>query len=236
MKTHELLPCPFCGSDEASLLLPTCTKDSKYNPADRAFPSVFCIGCFMSVPGRDWDHSGDSAIAAWNRRTEPVRETGHAVQGEPVAWLAGEVCGGDASHNTVNVALDNPAPWSALPIGAKVAIQSPQPAEQQPCPEDIREGAPYDDPAFKSLCREHEIWATAAAAQCAVFWEAGKRVAEQQPAPDVAWLVEALCRCRHQASYSIGGEDALGIQLGKVRDIVNETLSTLAAHRKGGDV
>lgn len=50
-------------------------------------------------------------------------------------------------------------------------------AEQQPCPEDIREGAPYDDPAFESLCREHEVWGTAAAAQCAVFWEGGKRAA-----------------------------------------------------------
>lgn len=69
MKMHELLPCPFCGSDEASLLLPTCTEDSKYNPADRAFPSVFCPGCFVSVHGRDWDRSGESAIAAWNRRS-----------------------------------------------------------------------------------------------------------------------------------------------------------------------
>lgn len=56
--------------------------------------------------------------------------------------------------------------------------------------------------------------------------------AEQQP--DVARLVEALSRCRHEASYSIGGEDALGIQMGKVRDIVSETLSALAAHRKQG--
>lgn len=44
-------------------------------------------------------------------------------------------------------------------------------------------------------------------------------------------LVEALERCRHQASYSIGEEDALRIQLGKVRDIVNEAL---AARRKQG--
>lgn len=58
-----------------------------------------------------------------------------AVQGEPVAWLAGEVCGGDASHNTVNVELDNPAPWSALPIGARVAIRPMQPAEQRPAPD-----------------------------------------------------------------------------------------------------
>lgn len=70
-------------------------------------------------------------------------------------------------------------------------------AEQQPCPEAVREGAPYDDPAFESLCREYGIWGTPAAAQCAVFWEAGKRVAEQQPAPDVPGLTKALRQYQH---------------------------------------
>jgi hypothetical protein len=51
----------------------------------------------------------------------------------------------------------------------------------------------------------------------------------KQPAPEVAMLVEVLSRCRHQASYSIGGEDALKVQLEKVRDIVSETLHALAA-------
>lgn len=113
MKTHELLPCPFCGSDEVSLLLPTCTKDSKYNPANRAFPSVFCIGCFISVPGRDWDHSGDSAIAAWNRRTEPDEER-----------LAMEA---------VMESVD-PATWPGLTTAQRCALgrfAKPQPAEQQ---------------------------------------------------------------------------------------------------------
>jgi len=36
--------------------------------------------------------------------------------------------------------------------------------------ESIRSGAPYDDPAFEALCREHGIWGTAEAALCAVFW------------------------------------------------------------------
>ena len=39
-----------------------------------------------------------------------------------------------------------------------------------PEPENIRLGAPYDNPAFESLCREHGIWGTASAALCAVFW------------------------------------------------------------------
>lgn len=60
-------------------------------------------------------------------------------------------------------------------------------------------------------------------------------VNKQNPAADVTQLVEALARCRHEASYSIGGEDALRIQLEKVRDIVNQTLSALTPYRKGGD-
>lgn len=56
---------------------------------------------------------------------------------------------------------------------------------------------------------------------------------EQRPSPSVEGLVDALCRCRHQASYSIGEIEALEIQLGRVRDIANEAL---AAYRKqGGD-
>src|SRR5690606_20212532 len=110
-----------------------------------------------------------------------------AVQGEPVAWQLHTPDG--------RVILNKEFPeWADGGDGYKITplYTAPQPAEQQPCPEDIREGAPYDDPAFESLCREHEVWGTAAAAQCAVFWEAGKRVAEQQPAPDVSALVEAL--------------------------------------------
>lgn len=104
---------------------------------------------------------------------------------------------------------------------------TPQPAEQQPCPDGVREGAPYDDPAFESLCREHEVWGTAAAAQCAVFWEAGKRAAEQQPAPDVDVLVEALERI---ASWPDGGN-----QSGQPH-IKMFAAKAIAAHRKqGGD-
>ena len=45
-------------------------------------------------------------------------------------------------------------------------------------PENIREGAPYDNARFEELCREHDIWGTAESAMCAVFW----RTAIQQAA------------------------------------------------------
>ena len=55
-----------------------------------------------------------------------------------------------------------------------------QPAQQVPEgwklvpvePQNIREGYPYDDPAFEQLCRDHGIWGTDQSALAAVFWEA----------------------------------------------------------------
>lgn len=73
---RELLPCPFCGGEDATLCLPTCTQSAPYNPLDRAFPSVFCPGCFVSMPGENWNHSGDSAIAAWNNRAAAAMAEG----------------------------------------------------------------------------------------------------------------------------------------------------------------
>lgn len=65
---NTLLPCPFCGSDDQSVLGPNCTKVSPDNPGDRAFPIVRCMGCITDVSGKDWDNSGQTAVAAWNRR------------------------------------------------------------------------------------------------------------------------------------------------------------------------
>lgn len=40
--------------------------------------------------------------------------------------------------------------------------------EQQ---ENVREGTPYNDPAFESLARELGVWGTAQSATCAQFWQ-----------------------------------------------------------------
>ncbi len=44
-------------------------------------------------------------------------------------------------------------------------------------------------------------------------------------ADEIERLLEDLARCRHQASYSIGDNEALKAQLEKVREIANESLS-----------
>ena len=65
----ELLPCPFCGGTDHFIFPPSCTEDAPYNPADRASPLVRCRACYAEVPGKNWDHSCKTAIAAWNRRS-----------------------------------------------------------------------------------------------------------------------------------------------------------------------
>lgn len=67
----DLPPCPFCGHTKAFVLKPTCTRASKYDPADRAYPIVKCTLCNAEAHGDNWDQTARSAVAAWNRRTSP---------------------------------------------------------------------------------------------------------------------------------------------------------------------
>lgn len=117
--------------------------------------------------------------------------------------------------------------------------QLPNPVYQQPAeqhPEAVREGAPYDDPAFSALCREHEVYGTAAAAQCAVFWEAGKRAGQQ---PDVAQLVEAL---QNEATSLCDAVESINelppvmyaLQAGAAVNKVRDAVAALADYRKQG--
>ncbi len=71
--TDKKNPCPFCGRSEALVLGPTCNKATPYDPSHRAFPIVRCW-CGAAVPGDNWDTSGKTAIAAWNRRAPDDRD------------------------------------------------------------------------------------------------------------------------------------------------------------------
>ena len=54
----------------------------------------------------------------------------------------------------------------------------------------------------------------------------------RRTAQNVKGLIEALARCRQQASYTTGSIEALQNQLHKIRDIANEAIAT---YRKGGE-
>ena len=55
----------------------------------------------------------------------------------------------------------------------KAAWAAWQAARSLPAPENVREGEPYDNPAFEDLARTMGVWGTAQAALCAQFFLAG---------------------------------------------------------------
>ncbi len=60
----DLLPCPFCGSDDASV-----------ERVENAYGySVWCSECYVEGPGGN-DTSETEAMALWNKRTI-LNETG----------------------------------------------------------------------------------------------------------------------------------------------------------------
>ena len=73
-------------------------------------------------------------------------------------WLLIKPCG--AAHDFG---------WEAWKSRAALA------ATTEAAPENIREGSPYDNPAFEQLARDLGVWGTAQAALCAQFWLAAIR-------------------------------------------------------------
>lgn len=70
--------------------------------------------------------------------------------------LAGQVCGGDAEHNTVNVKLDLPAPWSSLRIGTRLHLSAQQSApERMSVQRELLERAVKDEQPWPKLDRNH---------------------------------------------------------------------------------
>ena len=62
--------CPFCGADKHMVLPPNCTKTGDYNHGDNAQPIVRCMTCYAEAMGSPWDYTKESAVTAWNTRTD----------------------------------------------------------------------------------------------------------------------------------------------------------------------
>lgn len=90
----DLKNCPFCGSDNAMVIGPTCRPETPYNPADRLFPIVRCGSCCAEVSGDNEDYRGKSAIAAWNLRAA-------SNDAEPVAWTSSGNLDGLRDHDSL---------------------------------------------------------------------------------------------------------------------------------------
>ena len=89
-------------------------------------------------------------------------------------------------------------------------------------PENIREGAPYDNARFEELCREHDIWGTAESAMCAVFWrtaiqQAAGAVPEVPPAMErfnasIGDESDPIERLRFFCSIAMNGQDWIDVE------------------------
>lgn len=92
--------------------------------------------------------------------------------------------------------------YDAKLIGDMLAFAKAAATPVDAQPENVRAGDLYDDPAFESLCREHQIWGTAESALCAVFWRAGKACG-QDPNINYERLKKALTQLGVSAPVSM---------------------------------
>ncbi len=74
------------------------------------------------------------------------------------------------------------AQLSAIGAGGVEPLRK-QAATQAAHPENIREGAPYDNPEFEQLARDMGVWGTPQAALCAQFWLAATPAADAPLVP-----------------------------------------------------
>ena len=63
----------------------------------------------------------------------------------------------------------------AIGAGGVEPLRKQVAAPQAVHPENIREGAPYDNPEFEQLARAMGVWGTPQAALCAQFWLTAQR-------------------------------------------------------------
>lgn len=77
-------------------------------------------------------------------------------------------------------------------IHTQSAWESWQAARALPAPENVREGEPYDNPAFEDLARSFGVWGTAQSALCAQFFLAGRGALPaaplQEPDEPAGWI------------------------------------------------
>lgn len=116
----ELKPCPFCGG-EARAFKRTCDKDTRYDPADRAFPIVRCGGCGACSEGDDWSEL-QTAIERWNRRAQPAQVVPVLTDAEMVALWQQQ--GGDVVCNFGRAVEQS--------VRAKMGVAGWQPIETAP--------------------------------------------------------------------------------------------------------
>lgn len=179
--SRALKPCPFCGST------------AHFDIDDDNWEWVECSSCGMqgNRSASLMEDCKPKLAEAWNRRAalsaEPVAvpQGWQLVPTNPTEQMKRAAQAADMDHSPHSEWLKDEwggkqRVWSAMLAAA------PQPAAQGEAPENVRTGAPYDNPAFEHLARELGVWGTAQAAACAQFWVAAQSQSAFQTADGAA--------------------------------------------------
>lgn len=106
---------------------------------------------------------------------------------------------------------------------ARAALAAPQAVH----PENIREGAPYDNPEFEQLARAMGIWGTPQAALCAQFWLAATHPTQQGLDAAARELIDRLQDA--QQDINLAANTHMSQQLASAAALLDEVESTLRA-------
>lgn len=197
----ELMPCPFCGSEhvimeqyKADGLRIICKKCAVKREQRTMRKSLDWLRAGMIS---DWNRRAPAAPVPQRRLT--LDEVEQAVGYHSSAWDC--VDPSDLVDAIFNLAAAPQPPEAALVPSIAVTPEMVEAANEAYCPfgdmelalcaalqvapippgaapvqlpENIREGEPYDNPAFEALARALGVWGTAQSAVCAQFWIAAK--------------------------------------------------------------
>ncbi len=119
------------------------------------------------------------------------------------------------------------AQLSAIGAGGVEPLRKQVAAPQAVHPENIREGAPYDNPEFEQLARAMGIWGTPQAALCAQFWLAATHPTQQGLDAAARELIDRLQDA--QQDINLAANTHMSQQLASAAALLDEVESTLRA-------
>lgn len=143
-------------TDAELLPCPFCGCKAHFEMDDDRWEWIECGSCGMqgNRSASLMEDCKPKLAEAWNRRAPAA----------PVPQETCVICGSNEPYTGTCGSNDN-----------RALCKKPAPQPPEAAPENIREGAPYDNPAFEQLARDMGAWGTPQAALCAQFWLAAQR-------------------------------------------------------------
>lgn len=136
----------------------------------KANPLARTTGCLVTLGNHYTDPDCEGRWDIWKRAWQAARRAPVVPQRCDLCKNNGGYFYGRTGYEPCCVGSLAPQPPEAdhIPDAGKMVAAPMQ------IPENIREGEPYDNPAFEALARALGVWGTAQSAVCAQFWIAAK--------------------------------------------------------------